>query len=283
MGMPACRISDTTAHGGIVTLGFPTVLIGFLPASRIGDLHTCPMVTGVVPHVGGPFILGSPTVVVGMMPQSRVTDQLTCVGPPDVALKGEPTVLVGMAGAGGVMGASAGVIAMGAPVPQAAPPSVGGGSPAASSDLNAVGPMHAGPAAALQTDGTIRTFAEAGQGLPPIELKEEGWPILPPESTCTFQTVQPANLLPGTTLYTLTDVDGIPASHSFWSADPPSTTTPQDPWNTGTHVLVMTIPQGEPVKGWAGESVSSGKLQVWIPADDANAAAIKRFRMAGAR
>ena len=25
------------------------------PAARLGDLHVCPMVTGVVPHVGGPI------------------------------------------------------------------------------------------------------------------------------------------------------------------------------------------------------------------------------------
>lgn len=280
MGMPACRISDTTAHGGIVTLGFPTVLIGFLPASRIGDLHTCPMVTGVVPHVGGPFILGSPTVVVGMMPQSRVTDQLTCVGPPDVALKGDPTVLVGMAGAGGVVGASAGVVAMGAPVPQAAPPSASGGSPAAEAGASAS--MHASTAAALQKDGTTRTFAATGQGLPPIELQQEGWPTLPPESTCTFQVVQPANLLPGTTLYALTEADGVPGSNSFWMADPPSAATPDDPWNTGTHALVLTIPQDAPIQGWAGESVRTGRLQVWIPEDAAPTTAIKRFRMAGA-
>ena len=106
MGMPACTITSQTAHGGIVTVGFPTVLIGGKPASRIGDLHVCPMVTVLVPHVGGPFVLGSPTVLVGMMPQSRVTDQLVCVGPPDVAVMGVPTVLVGMAGAGGMVSMS---------------------------------------------------------------------------------------------------------------------------------------------------------------------------------
>ena len=74
MGMPACTITSQTAHGGMVTVGFPTVLIGFLPASRIGDLHVCPMTTGPVPHVGGPFVVGSGTVIVGGMPQSRVTD-----------------------------------------------------------------------------------------------------------------------------------------------------------------------------------------------------------------
>ena len=36
MGTPAARITDTTAHGGKVTVGFPQVLIGNLPASRIG-------------------------------------------------------------------------------------------------------------------------------------------------------------------------------------------------------------------------------------------------------
>src|SRR5665213_18791 len=93
MGMPACTITSQTAHGGVVMVGFPTVLIGMMPASRIGDMHVCPMVTGIVPHVGGPFILGSPTVLVGMMPQSRVTDQLVCVGPPDVAVMGVSTAV----------------------------------------------------------------------------------------------------------------------------------------------------------------------------------------------
>ena len=279
MGMPACRISDSTAHGGIVVLGFPTVLIGYLPASRIGDMHTCPMTTGPVPHVGGPFILGSPTVLVGMMPQSRVTDQLVCVGPPDVALKGEPTVLVGMAGAGGAVGASASIVAMGVPVPQATPPSASGGSPAATGE--AAAPMHASTAAALQKDGTTRTFADAGHGLPPIELTQEGWPALAPEATCTFQAVQPANLLPGTTLYALADADSEPGSKSFWTADPPLAATPHDVWNSGSHVLVLTIPPGDPVKAWAGEGVLSGKLQIWIPAATADLAGVQRFRMAG--
>lgn len=124
MGTPACRISDETEHGGVVVAGFPTVLIGMLPAARIGDNHVCPMVTpGVppIPHVGGPFVMGSPTVLVGNMPQSRVTDQLVCVGPPDMAVTGEPTVLVGMVGAGGLVGAMDGLQSMGVPVPMNAP------------------------------------------------------------------------------------------------------------------------------------------------------------------
>lgn len=109
MGMPAARLTDPTVHGGlIVAPGAPTVLIGGLPAARITDMHTCPMVTGIVPHVGGPIILGSFTVLTGGLPQARQTDMLVCVGPPDMIMMGEPTVLVGMVGGGagfGSMGA----------------------------------------------------------------------------------------------------------------------------------------------------------------------------------
>src|SRR5882724_4026676 len=104
-GFPAARISDLTAHGGTVVVGCPTVVMDFLPASRIGDMHVCPMVTVLVPHVGGPFVLGSFTVIVGGVPQSRVTDMLICVGPPDILVNGSPTVMVGMAGGGGGLGA----------------------------------------------------------------------------------------------------------------------------------------------------------------------------------
>src|SRR5277367_5029362 len=116
MGMPAATITSMTAHGGTVILGFPTVLINFMPASRITDMHVCPMVTVLVPHVGGPFILGSMTVLTGMMPQSRVSDMLVCVGPPDVCAMGVPTVLVGMAGGGGMGAIMMGIAAIALPV-----------------------------------------------------------------------------------------------------------------------------------------------------------------------
>jgi uncharacterized Zn-binding protein involved in type VI secretion len=66
-----------------------------MPASRIGDMHVCPMVTGLVPHVGGPILPPcAPTVLTGSIPQARVSDMCTCVGPPDVIAKGSMTVLV---------------------------------------------------------------------------------------------------------------------------------------------------------------------------------------------
>jgi len=100
MGSPAARLGDPTVHGGAIIVGFPQVLIGNQPAARILDMHVCPQVTAVVPHVGGPLILGSFTVITGFMPQSRVGDMLICVGPPDAVAMGCPTVLVGMAGGG---------------------------------------------------------------------------------------------------------------------------------------------------------------------------------------
>ena len=66
------------------------------PAARITDMHTCPMIDGVKPHVGGPILPpGAPTVLVGNLPAATATNQCTCAGPPDVILKGSTTVLIG--------------------------------------------------------------------------------------------------------------------------------------------------------------------------------------------
>lgn len=88
------------------------------PAARVGDPHVCPMVTGVVPHVGGPILPpGAPQVLIGYMPAARVTDMCTCVGPPDVIAKGSGTVMIGylLAARMGDQTAHGGVIVMGFP------------------------------------------------------------------------------------------------------------------------------------------------------------------------
>lgn len=68
-------------------------------AARVGDMHTCPMVTPgtpPVPHVGGTIMPpGEPTVLIGGMPAARVGDMAACVGPPDSIIKGSGTVLIG--------------------------------------------------------------------------------------------------------------------------------------------------------------------------------------------
>ena len=101
------------------------------PAARLTDMHTCPMVTGVVPHVGGPILPPcQPNVLIGMLPAARVTDMLTCVGPPDVIVKGSPTVLIGnlMAARIGDMTAHGGVIVVGCPTVIIGEVGLGGGA-----------------------------------------------------------------------------------------------------------------------------------------------------------
>ena len=98
MSKPAARQGDTTAHGGVIVVGYPQVLICGQPAARLGDMHTCPQVTPgtpPVPHVGGPITMGSATVMIGGQPAARVGDMATCVGPPDTIAAGCPTVLIG--------------------------------------------------------------------------------------------------------------------------------------------------------------------------------------------
>jgi uncharacterized Zn-binding protein involved in type VI secretion len=66
-----------------------------MPAARITDMHVCPMVTVLVPHVGGPILPpGGIPVLIGGLPAARVGDMAVCVGPPDVIVLGSFTVLI---------------------------------------------------------------------------------------------------------------------------------------------------------------------------------------------
>jgi uncharacterized Zn-binding protein involved in type VI secretion len=95
---PAARVGDSTAHGTPLGPGpgCPTVLIGGMPAWRAGvDTHACPLVTGVVPHVGGVVAMGSVTVLIGGAPAARLGDQIVEAGPPNSIVMGCPTVMIG--------------------------------------------------------------------------------------------------------------------------------------------------------------------------------------------
>jgi uncharacterized Zn-binding protein involved in type VI secretion len=66
------------------------------PAARLTDMHVCPMVTGIVPHVGGLIISpGVPNVLIAGMPAAVVGDICTCIGPPDSIVLGSATVIIG--------------------------------------------------------------------------------------------------------------------------------------------------------------------------------------------
>jgi uncharacterized Zn-binding protein involved in type VI secretion len=88
------------------------------PAARITDMHTCPMTTGPVPHVGGPILPpGVPTVLIAGLPAATVGSMCTCVGPPDSIIKGSMKVMIGGRPAArmGDQTAHGGVIVLGAP------------------------------------------------------------------------------------------------------------------------------------------------------------------------
>ncbi len=55
-----------------------------------------PAVPSPIPHVGGPIVgPGMPTVLIGGLPAAKVGDMLVCVGPPDSIVKGSATVKIG--------------------------------------------------------------------------------------------------------------------------------------------------------------------------------------------
>ena len=89
-----------------------------MPAARVGDMHVCPLVTGLVPHVGGPILPpGGLPVLIGGLPAARVGDRAVCVGPPDVIVLGSFKVLIGGLPAARIsdLTAHGGTIVMGCP------------------------------------------------------------------------------------------------------------------------------------------------------------------------
>ena len=71
MGQPAARLTDMHVC--------PQVTPGTPP----------------IPHVGGPITgPGCPTVLIGNVPASVMGDLCTCVGPPDSIAKGSATVMI---------------------------------------------------------------------------------------------------------------------------------------------------------------------------------------------
>src|SRR3954465_1186994 len=94
MGQPAARITDMHVCP-MVTPGVPPI-----------------------PHVGGPILPpGGITVLIGGLPAARVGDMAVCVGPPDVIALGSFTTLIcGQPAARmGDLTAHGGVIMMGCP------------------------------------------------------------------------------------------------------------------------------------------------------------------------
>lgn len=87
-----------TAHGTPLGPGpgSVNVLIEGQPAWRVGaDIHACPLVSGVVPHVGGSVPMGSTSVLINNMPAVRMGDNIVEATAPNAIVEGAPTVLIG--------------------------------------------------------------------------------------------------------------------------------------------------------------------------------------------
>ncbi len=82
-------------------------------------MHVCPMIDpGPKPHVGGPILPPcEPTVLIGFLPAARIGDMATCVGPPDSIVAGSSSVMIGYKPAARIGDATAhgGVIVAGCP------------------------------------------------------------------------------------------------------------------------------------------------------------------------
>jgi uncharacterized Zn-binding protein involved in type VI secretion len=94
----AARLGDMTSHGTPLGPGPGSidVLIGGQPAWRAtADAHLCPLLTVLVPHVGGVVAVGSLTVLINGLPAARQGDMVVEVGPPNAIAMGCPTVEIG--------------------------------------------------------------------------------------------------------------------------------------------------------------------------------------------
>jgi uncharacterized Zn-binding protein involved in type VI secretion len=94
----AARVGDLTSHGTPLgpSPGSVNVLIGKQPAWRaVVDIHACPLVSGVVPHVGGVVPVGSLTVFINKFSAARQGDKIVEAGPPNAIAAGCPTVSIG--------------------------------------------------------------------------------------------------------------------------------------------------------------------------------------------
>ena len=92
---PAARLGDLTATGDAITgPGVPTVLIGGVPASVVGDTVSGSVCVGAITQ-------GSATVLIGGRPAARVTSVVTGAHPitgipvSTTIIKGQPNVLIG--------------------------------------------------------------------------------------------------------------------------------------------------------------------------------------------
>ena len=147
------------------------------PAARLTDMHVCPLVTGLVPHVGGPITgPGAPNVLIGGMPAAVVGDICVCTGPPDTIVMGSAGVMIGGRPAArmGDVTAHGGNIVLGCPTVMIG--EVGGAAPGAGAAVAAMaGAVHASFPASAAVAGAVAGAA------PPLPATVVGVEAMKPQ------------------------------------------------------------------------------------------------------
>jgi len=92
--MPAAaRVSDKTNHPGmIVAPGVNSVIIDGLSAAVLGTRHICGLPPLAGPHSPTTIVKGSKTVLIGGMPAARLGDSVGCSA---IIISGARDVLIG--------------------------------------------------------------------------------------------------------------------------------------------------------------------------------------------
>jgi uncharacterized Zn-binding protein involved in type VI secretion len=91
MGLKAARIGDSAGHGGLLLMGSFKVLIGNMPAARLGDPLICPGFDGPKAHVMGNITKASTTVMIDGAFAARMGDDTAC-GAVGISGAGAPAV-----------------------------------------------------------------------------------------------------------------------------------------------------------------------------------------------
>jgi uncharacterized Zn-binding protein involved in type VI secretion len=163
------------------------------PAARITDMHVCPMVTVLVPHVGGPILPpGAPTVLIDFLPAATVTTMATCVGPPDMIVMGSTGVMINFLPAArlGDPTVHGGVIVMGSPTCIIG--EIGSGSPGAGGMGGVVAGLAASGATQSQENASVYSTPGSGGG------NTNAPPSASTLQNSAFNGVKADRILPGT-------------------------------------------------------------------------------------
>lgn len=91
-GLPAVKAAEETVKAtAAAAMGSMISSLG-----GMADIHACLTLLPAPPHGPGVVINGSQTVLINNLPACRLGDTiLEAVGPPDIIVQGEPSVIVG--------------------------------------------------------------------------------------------------------------------------------------------------------------------------------------------